>query len=190
MHRKFAIVLVAALVVAAIPCTASTFLARTPEELVGESAAVVTGKVVSVDSFWDENHMIIVSEIVVEVERSVVGAAPQFVTLRIAGGTVDDFTMVAHGFPTFAEGERALVFLTPDPRIADRFQVAGYQQGHYRVITNRLGEEIAVPTLDADANLVNTGQESRQAPKAQRLVDFEQRLRDAARNVPRFQQAQ
>jgi len=186
MYRNIAIALVASLVVAALPCAASTFLARTPEELVGESSAVVTGTVVSVDSFWDENHMIIVSEIVVEVERSVVGDAPPYVTLRIAGGTVDDFTMVAHGFPTFQEGERALIFLTPDLRIADRFQVAGYQQGHYRVVTNRLGEEIAVPTVDAGANLVSVGQESRQAPRAQRLVDFERTLRDAARQQQRF----
>jgi len=182
MHRKTAIVLVVALVVAALPSAASTFLARTPEELVADSSAVVTGKVVSVESFWDENHTIIVSEIVLQVERTVVGQAPEFVTLRLAGGTVDDYTVVAHGFPTFTEGERALVFVSPDAKITERFKVAGYQQGHYRIVTNRFGEEIAIPTVDNNVQLVGAGQESSHARKPMRLVDFEQRLRDAARN--------
>lgn len=182
MHRNIAIALVVALVVAALPCAASTFLARTPEELAADSTAVVTGKVVSIESFWDESHTIIVSEIVLEVERTVVGQAPKFVTLRLAGGTVDDYTMVAHGFPTFTEGERALVFVGPDTKVAERFRVTGYQQGHYRIVPNRFGEEIAIPTVDHDVQLVGAGQESTHARKPVRLIDFEQRLRDAARN--------
>jgi hypothetical protein len=185
MQRRIAVLLVAVLVAAALPGAASTFLARTSEELVADSSAVVAGHVVSVESFWNDDHSLILTEIVFEVERSVVGHAPRYVTVQTAGGTVDGYTVVAHGFPVFREGERALLFVTPSGT-AERFRVTGYQQGHYRVVRNRQGEDIAVPTVDSGAYLAGPSGRLIPAPRAQRLSDLEQQLRDVARHLERF----
>lgn len=190
MQRRIAVLLVAVLVAAALPSAASTFLARTTEELVANSSAVVTGRVVSVDSFWNEDHSLVLTEVVFEVERTVVGVAPRFVTVTTAGGTVDDYTVVAHGFPKFQEGERALLFVTPSAAAAGHspgsFRVTGYQQGHYRVVRNRQGEDVAVPTVDTGAHLITPSGKAIPAPQVQRLQDFERQLKDIARRVERF----
>jgi len=186
MQRRIAVFLVVMLVAAALPGVASTFLARTPEELVADSSAVVTGRVVSVESFWNEDHSLILSEIVFEVERSVVGDAPRFVTVQTAGGTVGDYTVVAHGFPVLQEGERALLFVTPRGTSVEQVRITGYQQGHYRIVRNRQGQDVAVPTVDSGANLVGPSGQPVVAPRAQPLESFELQLRDVARRLERF----
>lgn len=168
-----------ALLVAVLPAGASTFLAMTETELVAESSAVVRGDVVSVDSFWNAAHTMIVTEVVIEVEKTVVGEAPRFVTLRTAGGTVDGYTIDAHGFPKFEAGERALVFVTPHE---DSLRVTGYQLGHYRIQTNRFGEEIAVPTVDSTTRLMTLTGAAVEAPRARPLAAFEASLQQLNRN--------
>ena len=73
----------------------------TTKDLVAASDTVVRGRVVSVESFWNDPHTLIVTEAVFEVETPLVGTAPRYVTLRTAGGTVDGFTVEASGFPRF-----------------------------------------------------------------------------------------
>jgi hypothetical protein len=92
-------------------CGASTFVALSERELVAASDAVVRGRVVSVESFWNDDHTLIISEAVFEVESAVLGSPSRFVTLRTAGGTVGENRVEAIGFPVFREGERALLFL-------------------------------------------------------------------------------
>ena len=77
---------------------ASTFVAMSEKDLIASSDAVVRGQVVSVESFWNGDHTLIISEAVFEVESVIVGSASRYVTLRTAGGTVDENTVKAIGF--------------------------------------------------------------------------------------------
>lgn len=181
MKRKTAILSVLVLTLSVLPAGASTFLAMSEEELVAESSAVVRGTIVSVDSFWNAEHTMIVTEVVVEVEKVVVGEAPRFVTLRTAGGTVGDYTVLAHGFPTFQPGERSLVFLGAGADEA--FRVTGYQLGHYRIHTNRHGVEVAVPTVDQNVRLLSADGRSVERPRARPLAAFEASLQGQSRRL-------
>src|SRR5688572_5518275 len=154
MQRKLTIFAILLAVGAVLPAGASTFVAMSEKELVAASDAVVRGQVVSVESFWNDRHTLIVSEAVFEVESAIAGAAPRYVTLRTAGGTVDGYTVEATGFPVFRAGDRALLFLERDDQKplgrvhtksgAESYRVAGYQLGQYRIVSDG-GEEIAVP---------------------------------------------
>lgn len=184
MQRKIATLAVLALALSILPASASTFLAMSDEQLIHQSTAVVRGTVVSVDSFWNANHTVIVTEVVLEVENTVVGEAPKFVTLRTAGGTVGDYTIEAHGFPTFQQGERSLLFLSKDIA-SPALRVTGYQLGHYRIVTNSNGVDIAVPTLDQNVRLLSADGTAIETPKARPLAVFEASLREHGRKLQR-----
>jgi hypothetical protein len=181
MKRKIAALSVLVLALSILPAGASTFLAMSEVELVAHSSTVVQGRVVSVDSYWNDDHTVIVTEAVVEVEKTVVGHSPRFVTLRTAGGTVGDYTIVAHGFPTFKEGERSLLFL--GNRTDEAFRVTGYQLGHYRIHTNRLGVEVAVPTVDPNVRLLSADGRAVERPRARPLASFEASLQEQGRRL-------
>ena len=162
----------------AAPAAASTFLYQSQAELVGRAEAVVQGRIVEVHSFWNAEHTVILTEAVLEVEDTVVGAAPAFVNLRTFGGRVGNYTVEAHGFPTFELGERMLVFLEPEQGGAQR--VLGYQQGQYRI-----QGEMAIPAFSAGARILRSDGREIPAPRPMPLAQLKQQLRDTAGRLGR-----
>ena len=163
----------------ALPAGASTFLAMSPAELTSQSDAVVTGEVIQVESFRDSSGRIIVSQAMIQVDEVVTGEAPTVVMVETFGGTVGDYTVVAHGFPQFDQGDRLLVFL--DHQEDGTSRVVGYRLGQYRVILNRLGEEIAVPTLEKNVTLLTPEGAAAERPQAVKLEVFKRQLREQGR---------
>lgn len=177
----------------ALPAAGSTFVAMDEEDLLLAADAVVRGEVVSVESFWNDRHTLIITEAVFEVQTVLVGSAPTYVTLRTAGGTVDGETVEAIGFPTFEQGEQALLFLERDDARPmgkvhtggrhEGYRVTGYQLGHYRIVRDRRGQELAVPTADPGVALVTPDGRQPEAPRVRRLAAFETSLRDAGQRL-------
>ncbi len=183
MKRLVSIGILLLVVAAATPGGASTFLRMTPGELVRSSAAVVQGEVLKVSSFWEPSGRIIVSEALVQVQEKVFGAAPSVVVVRTFGGTVNGYTVEAHGFPKFSAGERVLLYLEAEKDGVSR--VNGYQQGHYRIVRDKAGVEIALPTLDEGANVITRDGRPAAAAKAVRLDLLKASIRDEARRAGR-----
>ncbi len=164
--RRFVFLSLLLVLVAGVPAGASTFLDMNQRELVQGSAAVVEGEVLQVHSFWDAKGRMMITEAIVKVSDSVVGNIGSAVVVRTFGGTVEGYTVEAHGFPTFSRGDRLLLFLESERDGAHR--VTGYQLGQYRIVRDKNGLDVAVPTLDKDASLVN--REGRQAPRPRALA--------------------
>lgn len=142
---------VALLLAMAPGAVASTFLAQTPEQMVAGSTDVVRGSVVDTISFWGETGRMIYTEHQVRVDEAWVGDARGMVTVRIPGGTVDGYTIEAHGFPQLEQGEDVVLFLSPGED--GTMRIHGYQQGHFRVVTRRDGVTLAVPQVEEGARL-------------------------------------
>jgi len=174
--KRFVCLGVLALMLAAIPAGASTFLAISRGELVAQSDAIVQGTVVKVNSFWSESGRVIVSEAMIQVEEKIRGNAPSVVIVRTYGGEVGDIRVDAPGFPKFATGERVLVFLTNAGATAE---VTAYSQGQYRIMRDKAGVEMAVPAIGQNVRLLNRDGSVAPAPKAMRLDTFKQMLRNA-----------
>lgn len=180
MKRLVSAILMSMVVIAAGPAAASTFLAMERPSLVAEADAVVQGRVLKVDAFWEPTGTVIVSEAMVQVEDSLFGKTPTVVIVRTFGGTVDGYTVEAHGFPVFAAGEQVLLFLEQDGE--DRMRVTGYQQGLYRVVADGKGGETAVPAIDAGASLLTADGRQAAAPQQMPLAELKDLIRaDAAR---------
>jgi hypothetical protein len=175
-----------ALLLAAMPAGASTFLHTSRAELTARAEAVVVGSVLEVESFWTQDGRVIVTEARVLVEEALVGEAPSVALVRTFGGTVNGFTIEAHGFPTFAEGERLLLFLEPDAAERGAHRVLGYQEGKYRMTRDKAGREIAVPTVDAGARLLTADGRPAPAPRAVALEALRQEVLELGRRAGRI----
>ena len=164
--RRFVFLSLMLGLVAGVPAGASTFLDMSQRELVQGSAAVVEGEILQVHSFWDSKGRMMITEAIVKVADSVVGNIGSAIVVRTFGGTVEGYTVEAHGFPTFRRGERLLLFLESERDGAHR--VTGYQLGQYRIVRDKNGLDVAVPTLDKETSLIN--REGRQAPRPRALA--------------------
>ncbi len=173
------------LLLLAAPASGSTFLHISRAELARKASAVVVGNVLSVESFWTRSGQIIVTEAMVEVEDAIVGEAPSVVIVRTFGGTVNGYTVEAHGFPTFNKGERLLLFLEKDRANPDATRVLGYQEGQYRLALDQAGREVALPTVDGEARLLTA--EGKAAPPARPMLldDLRGEIRESARRAGR-----
>ena len=167
------------LVLLAVPAAASTFIAMDTGELVAGSDAVIEGQVIRVESSWDATGSVIVSEAVIEVSEAVVGASARRVRVQTFGGKVDDYEVVAHGFPRFASGDRVLLFVNRREAADRSLRVTGHQLGHYRIV-ERDGTRMAEPTLEEGVNLVGRGQQQAAPPQALSLADLKAQVRSLA----------
>jgi hypothetical protein len=154
-----------------------------PRELVDGSAAVVQGEVLKVTSFWDRKGQVIISEALVQVEEKVFGEAPSVVVVRTWGGTVNGYTVEAHGFPKFQANERVLLYLGREKDGVSR--VTGYQQGHFRIVRDESGVEIAVPTTDDGGGIIGRDGRAAAPAKAVRLDVLKASIRNEARQSGR-----
>lgn len=174
MKRRFLLSL--ALLALASPLMASTFVALTPGELVAGSAAIVEGDVLKVESFWDAEHRVILSEALVQVREVIAGEVPAVVRVKTFGGTVDGYTVEAIGFPTFERGQRIVVFLEEDAD-PDVLRVTGFQQGLFRVKADAAGEEVATSAVDEGAHLVHANGRASAIPSSLPLGQLKQQIR-------------
>lgn len=172
MKRLLALAAVAAL--AALPLSASTFVAMDESELIASSQAVVQGKVLDVRSYWNEDRTAIVSEARVLVEDLIAGEAPGVVVVKTFGGQVGDYAVVAHGFPTFEAGAEVLLFLAPDGK---DFRVNGYRLGQFRVRQTAKGR-LAVPALEEGVRLFTPDGRLAPRPQAESLEVMKERIRE------------
>jgi hypothetical protein len=186
MMRRWQSFLGVGLLLLAAPASGSTFLHMSRAELAAKASSVVVGNVLSVESFWTKSGRIIVTEAMVEVEDAVLGEAPSVVRVRTFGGTVNGYTVEAHGFPTFAKGERLLLFLEQDKADPDATRVLGYQEGMYRVAMDKAGREVAHPTVDGGARLLTAEGKLAPAPRPLLLDDLRGEVRELGRRAGRL----
>lgn len=171
--------------VAGVPVGASTFIEMNQRELVQKSAAVVDAEVLQVHSFWDPKGRMMITEAIVRVSDSVVGNIGSAIVVRTFGGTVEGYTVEAHGFPTFKKGERFLLYLESEQNGAHR--VTGYQLGQYRIVRDKNGVDVAVPTFDGEASLVTRDGRQAARPRSLALDALKNQIRAEAQSLGREQ---
>ena len=128
------------------PLAAMTVKPLSFVELVDGSAAVVHGRVSAVHGQWTADRHGIDSLVSVDAIDYLKGGLGERVTVRVPGGRVGGMVNIIPGAPTFAEGDRVVLFLKVDgPSIP---VVTGTTQGVYRVTTDpRSGGLVVVPPL-------------------------------------------
>jgi hypothetical protein len=105
------------------------------EQLVCESLDIVRGTIESTQSAWEGNPQAIWTRAVLRVERTIRGdhQPGDLIDIKEIGGTVDDYTLVAHQFPTFRAGDKVVVMLAPWDDGSPEMRVRGYGRGMFTV---------------------------------------------------------
>jgi len=139
-------IFVAVFILLGLPLSALTVKPLSFEELVGESAAVVHGRVTDVRSQWTADRRGIESLVVVDAIDYLKGSWGGQVIVRVPGGQVGTFVNLIPGAPRFVEGDRVVLFLKADgPAVP---VITGTSQGVYRVaIDQRSGGPMVVPPV-------------------------------------------
>ena len=142
---------------------ATTVQRLTLQDLTKKSAGIVMARVEDASSSWDAAHREIYSFYTLRVLEPVKGMKGQtIVTLRQAGGTVDNTASVVPGMPSFRRGEEVVVFLTQNDAAGYPW-VMGLQQGKYSIVTSKDGVK-SVRNDFAGTELVNQNGQRLSAP--------------------------
>jgi len=138
----------AALACAALMATAgswaSMFEPVTDQQLVCESVDVVRATVLEVQSSWEGNPEAIWTHALLRVDQSIRGNRfpGDYFDVKEIGGTVGEYTIVAHQFPTFHAGDKVVVMLAPWDDGSGIQRVWGYGRGMF-VVAQGNGREQA-----------------------------------------------
>lgn len=113
------------------------------DELVNASTTVVYGRVSDVRGEWSEDRRRIDSFVTVEVVGRYKGSPGETLTFTVPGGQVGRYMNMIPGAPSFARGDRAVLFLTSrGPRLPIP---TGFTQGIYRVTLDARGAALVLP---------------------------------------------
>ena len=110
---------------------ATQIIYRSPKQMGDEAALVVTGKVTGVRSYWNDKQTKIFTETTIQIDQAYKGTAAPTVRIIQMGGVVGTVRMHVHGALAWRPGEDVLLFL--DAYGADRYRVAGFSQGKFKV---------------------------------------------------------
>lgn len=121
-------------VVLATPAGSTMMGWHTLENMTASSELIVQGRVVSVESAWNDEHTRIFTEVFVSIDDRIKGPdLSGVIRLQLLGGQVGDVVLTVPGMARFTQGEEVLLFLS---RAAEYLLVTGMAQGKFSVITN------------------------------------------------------
>jgi hypothetical protein len=147
------LILCASLTVVGTAADATQVRYKSVEQLGSESAAVVRGKVTSVQPFWNAKRTKIFTETTIEVDESYKGSDQGVVRLLQLGGEVDGIRVTVHGALKWRIDEEVVVFLEPYQNGA--YHVSGFSQGKFEVERDpKTGEAFIKRPAITDVQLV------------------------------------
>ncbi len=112
--------------------TQALMLKLTLEDMANRADSIVVGSVVHSSSQWNADHTRIYTTVAIAVEESIKGApGGNIITISVPGGEAEGITEWVSDTPSFALGERAVVFLEQLPDT--RFEVYGQVQGKFTI---------------------------------------------------------
>jgi hypothetical protein len=149
--------LIAALTLAHV-ADAKMYYISTPD-MVAKANEVMTGKIVSLESYWsDTKPRMIFTAVTVEVGEKVKGTANKGATVivKIPGGRVGDVASPASETPTFKKGDEVLVFLQASS--TGGYKMLSGSRGKFEIKTDaNTGEKrVMASTPEAKAGLIDS----------------------------------
>lgn len=91
---------------------ATSMLPQDLGKMASASTHILRGKVASIESRWNDDRTLIVTDIRIEVTETFKGKSSPQATLEMIGGRVEDTVLDVVGSPSFTIGEDVVVFAT------------------------------------------------------------------------------
>jgi hypothetical protein len=169
----------ALLVLSAVPASATTLVRQGLEGLVADNEAMVTGRVLDLHSYWNDDHSFILTDVRVRLERSGKMKNPfaNDVTFTVLGGTVGDITTLIVGGPEIVPGSDYVLFLNREdlPGAPARLTIRDLSQGIFNIEESPDGRVAVSQAIDHALLPDASGQT--QPPGGEKGLPLEQMLR-------------
>lgn len=128
-----------------LPTADSTLtVALSLEDMVSQSDVIAIGNVVETKSVWVDRSLVTLAT--VSVTESLKGNGSSTITVELPGGIDANrkipIAMTYPGAPTLTPGENAFLFLTATGGVAGSYNVAGFSQGKFSIVTDENGERM------------------------------------------------
>jgi hypothetical protein len=117
-----------------------------PQELGKQSELVVRGRVIGVQSYWNDKHTKIFTRTRIGVDETYKGLGRSAVDVIQLGGVVGNIKVTVHGASHWEVGEEVLLFA--EPYDTGSFQVSGFSQGKLRILRD---PETGLPYVQASS---------------------------------------
>lgn len=166
-----------ALALAALSPVYGTLVPRLSfEELVGQSAVVVHGRVAAIRVAWDDERQNIWTHYQIVLDEALKGSPGRTLEIQEPGGELDGMRMEIVGAPRYELGEEVVVFAAPTPA---GLRTCGWGQGRFvvegdperRRVRNELGGiQLTTPG--------KAGRYRAAAAQDEALAVFKQRIRE------------
>lgn len=167
---RFLVFLCVAIAVLTTLASGTEILYLSPQELGQQSELVVRGRVLGVQSYWNDKHTKIFTRTRIGVDETYKGLARSAIDVIQLGGTVGNVKVTVHGALHWEVGEEVLLFA--EPYDTGSFQVSGFSQGKLRILRD---SETGLPYLHASSmegvklRGAPSGQERAAAPMVKRV---------------------
>lgn len=147
---KRAVGVLGLLALLAIPALhATTAVERSQEEMIREAGLIVTGRCTGLRSTWVDRNLVTLATI--SVSEVLKGQAGKEVTVVIPGGIDSSRRIpIAVNYPAAPEilkQEDVLLFLVPEPMVAQGHAIVGFSQGKFSLAENEQGQLFATQNL-------------------------------------------
>jgi len=122
--------------------SASRIIPMSDSALAADADVILIGEVLSLTSEWNDAEDLMFTYVEIQVDSVIMGpTTDSIITLRLWGGSDDDYTMMLDGGPTFEVEETVLLYLESD--FTSLFPIIGFNQGKFTIRTDpQSGETI------------------------------------------------
>ena len=137
----------------------SLALALSVEDMVNQSDVIAIGNCVETRSVWVDRTMVTLAT--VSITENLKGNVSSTITVELPGGIDANravpIAVTYPGAPTLTPGENAFLFLTATGEVAGSYNVAGFSQGKFSIVTDEDGEQMVSRNLTKTALKSNNG---------------------------------
>ena len=148
------------------------------EDMVSQSDVIAIGSCVNTQSVWVDRNLVTLAT--VSVNETIKGAGSETLTVVLPGGVDANrkvpIAMSYPGAPRLTPGEDVFLFLTADTDFGTGYNVAGFSQGKFSIVTDEDGERVVSRDLTKMSLQGNNGVRRGQS-NATPLSSFKERVK-------------
>lgn len=129
------------------------------QDMVSQSDVIAIGNVVETRSVWVDRTLVTLAT--VSVSESLKGGGASTITVELPGGVDANrkipIAMSYPGAPNLTPGEDTFLFLTATGETAGSYNVTGFSQGKFSIVTDEDGEQVVSRNLTKTSLKSNNG---------------------------------
>lgn len=143
-----------------LPATDTTLtVALSLQDMVSQSDVIAIGNCVDTKSVWVDRSLVTLAT--VSVSESLKGSGASTVTVELPGGVDANrkipIAMTYPGAPNLTPGEDVVLFLTATGEVGGTYNVTGFSQGKFSIVTDEDGEQLVSRNLTKTSLKSNNG---------------------------------